>query len=140
MVLPSGHSRGRLVARFTALGPYLREEKCSENRFFFDCLAVCVNVKPAPELREFWGWWIELEVLSDHCRYTHHTGLFDKQGEWQVTEVKGKNTSQRLQETWQQFHQHLQSSLQDLDLNLIPASEKNADSSAMTTTEKNNLS
>ncbi|ARU96240.1 sigma factor-binding protein Crl [Tatumella citrea] len=121
MALPGGQLRGRLLKRFNELGPYLRENQCGAENFFFDCLAVCVNVKPAPEKREFWGWWLTLEAQDDHFTYQYAYGLFDKEGDWQETVIKKAEDKEGVEQTLQKFFPRLEALLTQLNIQLIPA-------------------
>jgi len=65
-----------------ALGPYLREHRCQPTDFYFDCFSICVDAKVEPEFREFYGWWLEMELVSGAFEYHYQFGVYNKLGEW----------------------------------------------------------
>ena len=118
-------SYNRLVTRFTQLGPYLRKEKTNEEKFFFDCLSVCVNAEKTPDTREFWGWWLSLSTTEEGFFYDYQFGKFNTAGDW-LTENIPNQDSQQVRETLSDFYLKLQNFVEeDLNLKILPAKELN---------------
>ena len=111
----------KLVRKFTAIGPYLRELKSSESQYFFDCLSVCVSAKAEPEAREFWGWWLTLST-EDGLNFEFHyqLGFFNASGEWQQRALPKKHQAE-VARTLRDFYEKLGVCLDDLSLNIHPS-------------------
>lgn len=117
--MPERVSYKRLLRKFLAIGPYLREEQCKEGEYHFDCLSVCANAKPAPDKREFWGWWLTLRQQDRSFTYQCHFGFYDADAAWSKKAVPKKH-QEELERTLAQFLTRLQQQLTELECQLQP--------------------
>ncbi|WED75985.1 sigma factor-binding protein Crl [Aeromonas allosaccharophila] len=112
----------RLLRQFAAIGPYLREDLCEEGRYRFDCLSVCVSAKPAPDKREFWGWWLVLEQDDHHFRYHYQLGFYNADGAWLDKPIPKKHQVE-VERTLNRFYKLISDKLTALECQLVPAEQ-----------------
>ncbi|MGY3857488.1 sigma factor-binding protein Crl [Aeromonas sp. NJAU223] len=112
----------RLLRQFAAIGPYLREDLCEEGRYRFDCLSVCVSAKPAPDKREFWGWWLVLEQDDHHFSYHYQVGFYNADGEW-IDKPLPKKHQAEVERTLNHFYKLISGKLATLECKLSPAEQ-----------------
>ncbi|PQJ90437.1 Crl family RNA polymerase assembly factor, partial [Photobacterium phosphoreum] len=90
-------------------------------RFFFDCLASCVNAEKDPELREFWGWWLVMTATETGYEYEYDFGRFNAAGEWANGKLPAKHRDAVLK-TLVDFYPKLTPFIVDeCELTLVPA-------------------
>ena len=94
MTLPSGHLKSKLIKKFTALGPTSVRSNVKTTASF-RLPAVCVNVKPAPEKREFWGWWMRWKRRLRASPIAIRFGLFDKEGDWRPVAIDDPEVTEK---------------------------------------------
>lgn len=109
----------QLLKEFMTLGPYLRQEQCEPERYFFDCLAVCLNLGAEPESREFWGWWLVLEPREGGFSFQTQLGLYNKEGSWQDRQPHASAVAE-VEDSRERFLRVLQSRLEQWQLPLLP--------------------
>ncbi|WOE67256.1 sigma factor-binding protein Crl [Aeromonas allosaccharophila] len=112
----------RLLRQFAAIGPYLREDLCEEGRYRFDCLSVCVSAKPAPDKREFWGWWLVLEQDDHHFRYHYQLGFYNADSAWLDKPIPKKHQVE-VERTLNRFYKLISDKLTALECQLAPAEQ-----------------
>lgn len=110
-------TNGRLLTRFAQLGPYLRQHKCTEDVFFFDCLANCVNAEKSPENREFWGWWLLLHAKEGGFEYSYEFGMYDLNGDW-ITDNLPEHCTADVKQSLNDYYSKLFSLCDEIGLSL----------------------
>lgn len=105
----------RLLSTFKAIGPYLREQECSKERFLFDCLASCVDDTKSPEEREFWGWWLTLDTVDGGFIAKYHKGRYTLAGAWSEEKIISK-AEEEVVKTQVNFHEKLTKALEPFSL------------------------
>lgn len=108
----------QLLKEFMSIGPYLREGQCEPGRYFFDCLAHCLNLNVAPELREFWGWWLVLEMREDGLTCHSEVGLYSRDGIWLSRQPVQSAALAAVEASRQHFMAELQIRLKQCALDL----------------------
>ncbi len=100
--LIKGPSRGRLFKLFTDMGPYFRKLQSDENKFFFDCLEICIDAEEEPENRIFLGWWIIVTRDDNKFSYERFNGMYDIEANWVDKKINKKQMKQ-LDESFEVF-------------------------------------
>lgn len=118
--MPERVTYKRLLRKFLAIGPYLREEKCQEGEYYFDCLSVCASAKPSPDKREFWGWWLTLSQSGVLFTYHYQFGYYDAEGVWHEKNLPKKH-QEEVNRTLGHFYELLAHCLGELGGQIAPA-------------------
>ena len=104
-----------------ALGPYLRAEYCQPTAFYFDCFSVCIDANPEPEAREFYGWWLETQLVGNTFEYHYQFGVYNKAGDWVETAIPTE-FQHEVSQSLDGFYEKLSMCLTDqLNFSLKPA-------------------
>nr|WP_086939826.1 sigma factor-binding protein Crl [Thaumasiovibrio occultus] len=120
-------THGRLLIKLAAIGPYLREKKSTKGHYFFDSLITCVNAKKSPESREFWGWWMVLELDNDAPLLIYGIGRYDADGQW-INEIPPENALAEVHQNLEHFQVLLAKAMKEhFDMSLPEAFEARSD-------------
>ena len=119
--------RGRITKKFTDIGPYFRVDKSDDERFFFDCLAVCAAVNAEPEARVFYGWWLELNKTEFGFSYHYQYGFFDVAGDWKEKAIPKKHQAE-VTRSLQVFYEKISGLVETtFELDLQPSAALDSD-------------